>query len=202
MYSTRYNYTCTWYQYHTSTLVALHSPAACGLLVETRSSRVLRNVTDTKCMQRSWRLSAVALLLSSRPSSTACSDGDVACEETGCSQWCSVWTCAKDGCEGCGPEIGCETKSPPPPSLPPSPGLPPWSEGLSGGDLNIYGRNGFLYINGDRLHIKVRHIKDELLGNGDCLPCDPRFSRNIKLLTRLRTLAAHVPSAGRQLVWL
>ena len=86
--------------------------------------------------------------------SAACSDGDKQCLTSGCSMWCSKWTCKKEGCEGCDEKIGCDPHSPPPPSPPPLPALPPWDvQGVSG-ILNVFAHEGRLYANGERLHIK------------------------------------------------
>ena len=93
-------------------------------------------------------------LLAPHVAAAACADSDDRCRTTGCSQWCSRWSCTKEGCEGCGIELGC-VRSPPPPHPPPHPRAPPWTKGFVPGSLNIYGgTDGLLYVNGERLNIK------------------------------------------------
>jgi hypothetical protein len=83
-----------------------------------------------------------------------CSDGDMGCLERECSMWCSRWTCKREGCRGCAEEIGCEAKSPPPPSPPPQPMLPPWDASTEPDTLTVLAHNGKIYANGERLDIK------------------------------------------------
>ena len=107
-----------------------------------------------KMHQNSLSIVAVVGILVRSTLSIACSDGDKQCLTSGCSMWCSRWTCKKEGCEGCDEKIGCDPHSPPPPSPPPLPALPPWdAQGVSGA-LNVFAHEGKLYANGVRLHIK------------------------------------------------
>ena len=48
------------------------------------------------------------------------------CSSDSCLPWCSDWSCMQDGCQGCGPDLGCIRPPPPsPPSPPPDPPHPP-----------------------------------------------------------------------------
>ena len=86
--------------------------------------------------------------------------GDADCPKRGggtvCCTWCSQWTCEhpSGSCDGCGPEIGCQDKPPPPPSPPPQPAIPPWKVHATPGFLTIYGHEGVLYANGEPLSLK------------------------------------------------
>jgi hypothetical protein len=116
-----------------------------------------RNRMPADAMLGARRNGCLALLVAAMMPAmthTACSDLDEGCLKYDCASWCSIWSCAKDGCHGCGPAIGCPDKPPPPPSPPPLPAVPPWDATLNAGLLNIYGTDGFLFVNGQRLHIK------------------------------------------------
>ena len=97
-----------------------------------------------------WLLWLAALRRTPAP----CSDGDRGCLEHDCSNWCSRWTCEREGCGGCGKRTGCAEKPPPPPSPPPIPALPPWNTDVQPNTLNVYAYEGKLYANGEPLHIK------------------------------------------------